>query len=519
MPTKCKDIPSVCEADAERFWSRVEKLGHHRGCWQWTGALDAKGYGRFTVDGHLFYAHRLSWHLAGRETPIGLIVCHTCDNRRCVNPDHLMMTDAATNNRDAKLKRNLSGKRKGIKKPYDDFPLTIHRAAHQWCKKWKGKSYYFGPLDNWQAALKRFEREWPYIVQGLTPPALSDDADLCTLRTLCNLFLESKRNKIAAGELTELSYRDYYRSCKRLIDHFGADRRADDLRPVDFESFRAKLAKKLGVTSLGNEVNRCRVILKFAGDQRLIPQPVYFGQSFDRPSKKAQRKVRNEAGPRMFTREELIDILDALEGKPIKVKGEAEPATIKADPQLRAMTLLGLNAGLGVTDCGNLSDSHIDLETGWLDYPRVKTETPRRAPLWPETIEALEAVLAKRRPPLNSADDGIVFLTRTRRRWVRTKPGKTLEKNLHLNAVSHAFGKLLHALKINGRAGLGFYTLRRQFEIVAGESRDQVAVDAIMGHVDGSMAAVYRQNVISDDRLHDVVNHVRGWLFGDGEKK
>jgi integrase len=398
-------------------------------------------------------------------------------------------------------------------KPYKDFPLTPHRAAKQWCKKHRGDSYYFGPLSDWQAALKRFEREWPYIIQGLAPPTLADDANACTLRTLANLFLESKRNKIAAGELTELSYRDYYRSCKRLIDHFGADRRVDDLRPVDFEAFRAKLAKKLGVTSLGNEVNRCRVILKFAGDQRLITQPVYFGQSFDRPSKKAQRKVRNAAGPRMFSREELRTILDALDGKPVKIKGEARPMTIKADPQLRAMTLLGLNAGLGVTDCGNLSDSHIDLAAGWLDYPRVKTETPRRVPLWKETTQALQTVLAARKQPLVSADEGIVFVTRTRRRWVRLKKGATPEKNLHINAISQAFGKLLHALKINGRAGLNFYTLRRQFEIIAGESRDQVSVDAMMGHVDDSMAAVYRQGVISDDRLRDVVNHVRGWLF------
>ena len=412
-----------------------------------------------------------------------------------------------------------SSKKPASLKPYKEYPLTPHRAAKQWVKKHRGDSYYFGPLDNWQAALKRFEREWPYIIQGLTPPALSDDADACSLRTLANLFLESKRNKIAAGELTELSYRDYYRSCKRLVDHFGADRRVDDLRPVDFEAFRANLAKKLGVTSLGNEVNRCRVILKFAGDQRLIPQPVYFGQSFDRPSKKVQRKTRNEAGPRVFTRDDILVVLDALGGKPITVKGEAKPVKIKADPQLRAMTLLGLNAGLGVTDCANLSESHIDLESGWLDYPRVKTETPRRVPLWPETIEALQVVLASRKQPLVSADDGIVFLTRTRRRWVRTKPGKTPEKNLHLNSLSQAYGKVLHALGVNGNSGRNFYTLRRQFEIVAGESRDQVAVDAVMGHVDDSMGAVYRQNVIGDDRLRDVTNHVRRWLFGDVEKK
>jgi integrase len=404
-------------------------------------------------------------------------------------------------------------------KPYKEFPLTAHRGAKQWCKKFRGDTYYFGPLSDWTAAHKRFEREWPYIVQGLTPPSWAKDEDACTLRTLCNLFLESKRNKMATGELTELSYRDYYGSCKYLIDHFGADRRVDDLRPVDFEAFRTKLSagkngKPRNVTTLGNEINRCRVILKYASDQRLISAPVHFGQSFDRPSNKARRKARNEAKPRMFTRGELLTILAALDGKPVHVDGK--DVKDKADVQLKAMTLLGLNAGLGVTDCANLKESHIDLKTGWLDYPRVKTETPRRVPLWPETVEALKTVLANRKPPSDPADVGIVFLTRTRRRWVRTKQGEAPEKNLHLNALSQAFGKVLHKLNINGRAGLNFYTLRRQFEIIGGESRDQVAVDAVMGHVDDSMAAIYRQNIISDDRLRAVTDHVRGWLFAEG---
>ena len=47
---------------------------------------------------------------------------------------------------------------------------------------------------------------------------------------------------------------------------------------------------------------------------------------------------------------------------------------------------------------------------------------------------------------------------------------------------------MLKRLKINGRNGLGYYTLRHKFETVAGESKDQVAVNAIMGHVDNSMA-------------------------------
>ena len=70
--------------------------------------------------------------------------------------------------------------------------------------------------------------------------------------------------------------------------------------------------------------------------------------------------------------------------------------------------------------------------------------------------------------------------------------------------------KLLQKLGINGRRN--FYALRHTFETIAGDARDQVAVDAIMGHAREDMSSVYRER-ISDDRLRAVVDHVRSWLF------
>ena len=61
--------------------------------------------------------------------------------------------------------------------------------------------------------------------------------------------------------------------------------------------------------------------------------------------------------------------------------------------------------------------------------------------------------------------------------------------------------KLLDTLKLH-RTGRGFYAIRHTFETIGGESRDQVAVDHIMGHADSSMSAVYRER-ISDDRPRD----------------
>lgn len=90
----------------------------------------------------------------------------------------------------------------------------------------KTRTFHFGSIDNLQAALERYEREWPYHIQGKTAPVVSvENEDVCTLRTLCNAFLESKRCMIDSRERMERSDRDSFRSCVTPIDHFGTDRR------------------------------------------------------------------------------------------------------------------------------------------------------------------------------------------------------------------------------------------------------------------------------------------------------
>jgi integrase len=229
-----------------------------------------------------------------------------------------------------------------------------------------------------------------------------------------------------------------------------------------------------------------RVCLKYASDNDLIDRPVRYGSSFKRPSKKTLRIDRAKKGARLFTREEIHQLLGA------------------AGVQMKAMILLGINCGFGNADCGSLPLTAVDLENGIIDFPRPKTGIPRRCILWPETVAAIKEALAHRPEPKKPEHAGLMFITKYGQPWAKLSTDNTLAKEM---------GKLLRDLHINGRQGLGFYTLRHTFRTVADEVKDQPACDFCMGHECPHMSSVYRET-ISDERLRAVTDHVRGWLFG-----
>lgn len=353
-----------------------------------------------------------------------------------------------------------------------DFPLRWHPRGG-WCKKIRGRVTYYGKVTP-DEALARYHQELPYLERGEVPPAYEPDA--ITLLQLCNEFLAAKKTRVASGELSQTTWKEYKRTADNLLAHFGQHRSVASIAPIDFVAYRAKLAEGRKLVALKNEVNRARIIFKFAFDAGLIDKPIRYGENFRRPNSGSMRKARNKIGRQDFTAKELKAILKTAKG------------------DIRAMVLLGINAGLGNSDCAKLDASMIDLAGGWLDCPRNKTGAIRRAKLWKETVAALK-------PFVNGRTAGRVFST------VRHNPYDSV-------AISRAFDDVLEALGLQ-KEQRGFYGLRRSFRTIADECGDQPAIDVVMGHAHEAddMAAIYRQTV-ADDRLAKVAEHVRKAIFG-----
>lgn len=392
-------------------------------------------------------------------------------------------------------------------KPYDGFPLYAHPLGY-WSKKICGKIHHFGrwgrvvkgkitalPYEQaWKDALADYEEKRDALHAGRKP---REDDGALIVGELCNQFLTSMLRRLETGrKMSPRTFSEYKGTTDRLVATFGAERLVDDLRPDDFSELATELAKQYGPVRRGNEVQRVRTIFKWGIDNDKITKAIRYGSEFKKPDKDELRRHRATSVKRFLTATEIKALLD------------------KASPQVKAMILLALNCGFGNGDCAALSMQVIDLEADMIDFPRPKTGIERRCPLWPETVEAVKAVIASRPTPKDEADAELLFITKYGQRWVRApeidSEGEVTSTSV--DSVLQEFSKLMKSCGMNGKSGLGFYSLRHTFRTVADATKDGPAIRLIMGHADGSIDAVYREH-IDDERLQAVVDHVHAWLW------
>src|SRR5262245_58629966 len=216
--------------------------------------------------------------------------------------------------------------------PYPDFPLLLHAAGVR-AKKIRAKLHYFGPWDDPDGALQKYLAQKDDLHAGRTPrPA----PEALTVKDACNAFLNHKRDKMDAGELSVRTWSKYKEVTDLLVGQLGKSRLIADLAPGDFAALKNQMTKRWGPLRVSDFIQHVRSVFKHAVDAGLLDRPVRFGPGFDRPSQKTMRLHRAAQGPRLFTAEEARQLISA------------------AGVPLRAMMLLGINCGYGNADVSGL---------------------------------------------------------------------------------------------------------------------------------------------------------------------
>lgn len=344
--------------------------------------------------------------------------------------------------------------------------LSFHKGSGNYCKTVNGHRFYLGrdhdeALETWFKHKADFEA-------GIDPRKVKRQSTARQLTVVdgCNLFLHAKKSEVQPKTWDNL--RD---TARKVRDFFGESCNIAALGPDHFIRLKEYLDNG-NPLSLGNSVQRSKQIFKWLAERKHIDLPD-FGPDFKKPGKKALRRHRRKQADRTLTPREIIAAINEL------------------GLHYRAAALLGINAAFGPSDCVELPIKVVDLQNKLIDWVRPKTETLRKSPLWPETVEALE-LSARYRPP-------------------ETKRGQFF----HLNkiSISRNFQGALQTVGAQ-RAGASFYSLRHSFATVAREANDDAAVRIIMGHVDDSILDENYTHRFPRERLDTVSEHVRQWLFG-----
>ena len=369
-------------------------------------------------------------------------------------------------------------KRKKPSKPTKDFPLYPHPSG-QWAKSILGKKRYFGVWEDPETALRNY-----HALMAGDQPTREIVVGRATVLDICDKLMETKEAAVNAGELSRRQFDDLKVACELAMDHLGAGALVNDLGPSDFAPIRRALELRFKTPSgIGSRIANVRSIFNHAANLGIC-KPVAFG-NFCLPSRTAFRRHRAESsrknGLKFFTWLEVALLLNA------------------ASPTMRAMILLGLNAGLNPADCKTLQKN--DINGSWLGYYRRKSATDRRAWLWPQTTHALRELPAIN--PAKASHSNLMFLTRYGNPWGAVESSGC--------PLTHRFRKLLDAAQLY-RRGHSFGALRSTYRTHADETKDFPAVLLTMGHVDPSISSDYRQ-FVGDDRLKAISIHVQSRIF------
>ena len=368
-----------------------------------------------------------------------------------------------------------------IKHP--DFPLSYHAPTQRFYKSIKGRRYYFGadPVE----AERRYSDERHYLERGMPVPT----AVGVTVGELVNLWLDDRLKDVKAGSIQQKTWDEYKRVGAFLVEQLGRHTAVASLRPVEefAELHRAIMKKAEDSPAVGRKwVTYARSPFIW-GRKNGKCGPVEMGSRFKPVPLSKLRAKRIERGRQYFTADEINAMLST------------------ASATMRAAMLLGINAGYTQKEVA-------EIRTDWIDgdiifHVRHKKGFLRRASLWTETLDAIEA-MPRHRPV--AAARGLLFTTMNGRPY--TPAGD--------NGLAQSFKRLMdkHGIDLKGSS---FGKLRHTHRSIASGAQDAVASRLTMGHQLGDTVSedTYIRGAAEgmyDDRLKAVADHVRAWLFSSG---
>lgn len=347
--------------------------------------------------------------------------------------------------------------------PFQHVTILTAHPNGQWSKKWKGRVHYFGPWSDPATALARWQHEWPLIMAGevrVVAPAYQASMSVVQIATEYAAALDARA---ARGQLSPRTIRNLHLVLDWFVSLAGKDRPVASLRPSDFAKALTGISKRWGLYRQNQFVIDVRGLFNWALASKLIRELPDYGPDFAPLDRRTLRAHARQALGRALSADDVVLMIGA------------------APQPLRAMIMLGINAGFGPTDCATLTTDMIDLDKGLLDTQRHKTQELRTAPLWPETLLALQ------------------------HQWPR-EPGRVFDWSEE--RVTKAFTALARQMWVSGT----YYDLRRTFATIAHELGDDDAIRRILGQVSNSMLSIYVQQAALA-RLRRVTDHVRSWLL------
>jgi integrase len=392
-------------------------------------------------------------------------------------------------------------------KPHPDFPLSANLNG-QWWKKVNQKPYYFGSWKTdpkGEAALREYNDRIAGILAGTDHlRALEAKGGVATVGGMMKLFLEQFRLEVAAGTRAKGTLGDYINELATFTEWVKPNTAIAALKPEHFAGYVKHLLEVRQLKSRARKRVQAyiKAMFRWAAGNGHAPLP-NFGSAFKAPSttKQAIRKEKARAG--------IKDYADR-----IVTGAEVDKLIGEAQPNFKAMILLGVNCGLGPADLGRLRWRHIQGRK--LIYPRGKNGNERVGWLWKKTVAVLEVLktLKHTRAAIErDGEDALVFITRKQQPYFWEEERKDANGKLKIvthNAISITVGRMAVRLELHG---VTHYRLRHTFKTLGKKARDRDALNLCMGHQTNTVQDGYDHEDIAWKRIKRVVRIVRHRLW------